>query len=170
MKPNEKMDQLVETKLTKTEAIDLVVEEMKDEVNKRRLEVDAEIKRLRKDITLQELAPLFGGCTFNVEVPSTYTEGYSVSFNTGRLGIGRFPKELQTKLSRIAALSKEQEELGKRINELNESKGKIRNAILKTMLEGTDQGRQFLQLLGDLKLRVSPKLTEARKLLGARYL
>lgn len=166
MKPNETMDQLIETKLTKTEAIDLLVEEMKDEVTKERDAVKARTQAVRDSVRIEDLVSSMKGAQIQIEVPTSYREDYRITFKVeGKLG--KFPAAVQKQLHELNELNDKQELLGKKYAELNDSKGRVRNTILKTMLEGSDKGRQFLQLLGDLKLRVTPKLSaRAQKLLS----
>jgi hypothetical protein len=42
--------------------------------------------------------------------------------------------------------------------EFNSSKTKVRNTILKTMLEGSEQGKKFLDLLTSLKIKIGTKM------------
>jgi hypothetical protein len=157
MKPNESMDQLIETKLTKSEAIDLLVEEMRDEIEKERTAISGEDRTIRDSLKHEDFAAALRTAKITVELPSTYRESFEVSIRfSGQLG--KFPIDTQHKLSRLQELHKRQEELGKRIHELSDTKGRVRNTILKTMLEGTEQGKKFLELLSGLRLKVTPKL------------
>ncbi len=166
MQPNEKMDELIETKLTKTEAIDLLVEEMRTELEAERADVDRQMKALSASITLKDLSPGLTDIRVDINVPGKYRSDYHVGI-AGDVKLSRFSAHVQSKLSRLKELTERQEELGKRHHELSESKARIRTVILKSLLEGSEQGQKFLELLDSLRLKVSPKLLQLRKALSA---
>lgn len=152
---NENDTQLIETKLTKTEAIELLVSEMKNELESKRSKLGAERDALAGSFTIDDF-PMFKYGKFSISKEYGNRNIFSVSF-ASKVNLSDLPAEVVRKVTRLRELEDEIERLGKQSYELdNGNKAKL--TILKTMLEGSEEGKRFLQLLDGLKLKVSPKL------------
>lgn len=156
----EQQDMLVETKLTKTEAIDLLVEEMKSELEAQRAAATKR-KESMKNWDLTELEnDLLDRGTRGVDYgyyQDEMSNKVKVSI-TLEIPAAKLPPELRAQINRFRAVAKEEQDLSSKIHELDGNKNKVRNAILRTMLENSEQGQKFLKLLNGLKLKASPKL------------
>jgi hypothetical protein len=158
----ETQDMLVETKLTKTEAIDLLVEEMKSELEAKRAEATARKKSLSNwDISELENDLLDRGTRevglgyYEEEMPGKVKVSINLEIPSSKL-----PPDLRAQINKYRAAAKEESALSHSIHELDGNKNKVRNAILRTMLENSEQGQKFLKLLNGLKLKASPKLLQ----------
>jgi hypothetical protein len=151
------LEQLVETKLTKSELIDVLIEEMKVSNEKARQELQAEVDRLRASFTSDDILGMLRGLPVRIE-PSgggTNRKYFQVFFNAS-WEVSSFSPGVRERLERITELVAEQDRLSQQAYHLNEKRA--RGTILKTMLEGSEQGREFLRLLDGLKVKVNTKL------------
>jgi hypothetical protein len=128
---------------------------MKSELESKRNKLGAERDALAGSFTVDDF-PRFKYGKFSVSKEYGNRNIFSVSF-ANKVSLSDLPAEVVRKVTRLRELEDEIERLGKQAYELdNGSKAKL--TILKTMLEGSEQGREFLRLLDGLKLKVSPKL------------
>lgn len=155
---NDNLNTLIETKLTKGEAIDLLIEEMRVESEKREKVLELRIEKLQDSFTAADLN-ISDKVRFHV-VPS-YSDHSRLEVRiVGSLSQASLGPTAQAKLNELREIREEYEQLRKQ-NYKFETKGnanRFKQVILKTMLEGTEEGQRFLELIGNLKLKVQPKL------------
>ena len=157
----EQQDMLVETKLTKTEAIDLLVEELKNELEAKRTAATQRKDAAAKSWDLSEIENdiLDRGTRkldmvyYRDDLPTKVEVSITLSFPMSKL-----PPHIKEQIISYRAASRDEQDLSGKIHELDGNKNKVRNTILRTMLENSEQGQKFLQLLNGLKLKASPKL------------
>lgn len=156
---------LVETKLSKSELVELVIGDMRSTTRKELKNVQAEIEQINGEIILSDVLDLIVG-KVSVEKPFSYREekddalpkSYQVSVHvTQNVSLSKFPKHVQELLKRRHALQLMEEELQSRISKLSD-KGEAKNFVLKGLIEQTPEGKQFLQLLEGIKVKVDTKL------------
>ena len=149
---------IVETKLTRTEVIDLVIQESIDRLNKRNDQIAEEMKELLQiDIPLRSLVPaksvVFSprqGYTRVGEVEENRFEvSFSVEVSTDR--------RLQDTYDAWKVLKDEQNKNYQALNALND-RARARMAILKQALENTDDGRQLLEAVKAVSMSVGRRL------------
>jgi hypothetical protein len=144
---------LVETKLTKGEAIDLLVQEFKNDLEAKIKENERQIKELESSFTTADLVA--GTVRF-----FTMSERYSHSklMLSFRIERNQLSTSGKLKVDALERLSEEREVMRKQEYAFESKGNKAKNMILKAMLEGSEEGKQFLALLDGLKLKVAPKL------------
>lgn len=159
---------MVETKLTKGELVELVIGDMRTQTKRELSRVQAEQKAISEQIKLEDVLPLIDG-TVTVEEP--YRHGDDGSMPTklrvsvhvkSEISLSKFPKELQALLRQRHELKETEKELNDRLQKLHE-KGEAKSYVLKGLIEQTPEGKQFLSLLEGIKVKVDTRLLLAGK-------
>lgn len=143
---------IMETKLTRSEAIELMLEEAKEQISAKMAALEAERNKLR-NLTKDEVIELAtaGRVSF-----SWNRKGGDVNFTT--------PTKLPTW---FVERQKRDEELGKEISLLThtkyalDEKGKAKLIIMKQVLEGSEEGRKFLEDVSKMALGLTTRLIKA---------
>jgi len=165
------VDSIIETKLTKGEAIDFLVAEMQTAIEEQLTALRKQKKKLKSEFTFDELKPVLEKMTFNVEREYNKSDSYEVNFDydygstRNRFKLSALPKETQEKVKAIMSVDDQIETLEKQERKLNDKKSNVRQQVLRSMLEGTDEGKRFLAYLTDVRVRLAPRMTA---LLGAK--
>lgn len=160
---------MVETKLTKGELVDLVIGDMRSQTKRELNKVTAEMKELSQSIKLEDILPLIEG-TVSVEEPyrsgdqdDSMPKQFRVSVHVkSDVSLSKLPKEVQQVLRRRHELKLMEKELNDRLQKLHE-KGEAKSYVLKGLIEQTPEGKQFLQLLEGIKVKVDTRLLLAGK-------
>lgn len=151
------MQSLVETKLTKSEAIDLLVEELRTDLEAGLKQNELDLKDARRQFRTHDIKAEVTSSVFELE--HSYDGKLTLQL---RLTADQLTESGKAKLARIRSLEAMRDSMQKQSYAIDDRRGKAKNAILKTMLEGTEEGQRFLELLGNLKLKVQPKLLAGR--------
>ena len=155
------IEALVETKLTKSELIDVLISEMKASLDAKAKALEDQVKRINQAYVVDDVIDLVG----NKEISISYVENsyekpyYKIEFSV-RVAPKDMPGDLKEQTQEVVRLNREASALKQQSYRLNERAA--RTTILKTLLEGSPQGREFLRLLEGLKLKVSTKLLAAK--------
>ena len=160
---------LVETKLTKGELVELVIGDMRTATRRELKAVQQEIKDITGQIKLDDLRDILVG-SITVEEPYsrsdeelTMPKNFRVSVHiNGDVALSKMPKHVQELLKRRHSLKADEKELNDRLQKLHE-KGEAKNIVLKGLIEQTPEGKQFLQLLEGIKVKVDTRLLLAAK-------
>lgn len=153
---------IVETKLTRTEVIDLVIQESIDRLNKRNQEIEQEQKDLLDlDISLKHLHPLDGKVRFHPSPgyrndPDKRPDRFDVSFSVDVSSDDR----LQDAFDAWRLLKDERDRNWVALNALQD-RARARMAILKQALEKTEDGKQLLEAVRTVSMAVGRRLLDA---------
>jgi hypothetical protein len=155
------LEQLVETKLTKTELIEVLISEMKASLDDKAAALKEEVKRIDQRYTVDDILELIGSKEVSIQYfENTYERPYYKIELSVRVAPKDMPGDIKEQCQEVTRLNKEVADLNQKSYKLN-ARG-ARTTILKTLLEGSTQGREFLRLLEGLKLKVSTKLLSAK--------
>lgn len=160
--------QFIETKLTKGEAIDLLIMGLKEELLKGIHALDDKIKRLPVEFAFEDVMFVVPPSA-RVKLATSYDsqDHFRIDLSYGdedhRFPAAKFPPHIRSVLEERVKLNAELSRLRSQLHKLEDKKTDARSLIMATMLESTPEGRKFLQLIGDLRLRVQPKLALAAK-------
>jgi hypothetical protein len=154
-------DGLLETKLTRSEAIELMLEQAKELNDQRLKEIDEEHRELHK-ITHGEL----------VMLTEAFSKGGTIEFNGwgggeglsfgGRLLLKEMPAWAKERQKRIQALADERSSLYNIQRALND-RGKAKLAIMKQVLESSAEGKAFLSQIEKMSISLNGRLLKAEK-------
>jgi hypothetical protein len=164
------LDSFIEMKLSKGEAIDLLIVELKDEIAKSVRDLEHQIKEISKTFTFKDVAAVVSE-NFPVSLSFGYKDDGTVSIQLGDRDYGnglslkpsKLPADVQERLKQRGELTREKQRLEHMLHRLEDKKGDARSVIMRQMLESTTSGRRFLSLIQDLRLQVKPKLQLAAK-------
>lgn len=156
---------LVESKLSRSEVIDILLQDMESDAKKRLAEVQAEKERLFKEISKDILASLVSNSCFIARLSygmSEQLEKRKFEINASvHLDFTKAPKALQDAARRQVQLEAEERELGQVITSFGSKAA--RNTLLKKFLEGSDEGRLLLEKLDLFRNEVGGRLLAQAK-------
>lgn len=163
------IEAFVETKLTKGEAIDLLVVELRDQVVKETRDLEQSIKGISKTFKFSEIKELIPDDT-PVCLRAGYDDASVVTISLGdrdygdsfKAKLSKLPADVRARFDERERLSKEKSRLESLTHRLNDKKGDARTLIMRQMLESSAVGRQFLSIIKDLRLQVRPKFLPAK--------
>jgi hypothetical protein len=148
------MNDLLETKVTRTEFLDLILDDMA-------LEISGQIDAIRKRIAAVPSVPRKLIVDLMPDDPEInyWDDGTGLSvrieFKVKRADV---PAEYRERKAALAALDKELQPVKERQWKLQNGKAKARIELIRRSLEATGEGRKLLEEAASLKLRLSRKL------------
>lgn len=151
----------VETKLTRSEIIDLVIESVHEDLNKKKDELERALNSLRKVQLTPEIEKLVLSRTV-VSIYVPYDGGQpTLSATVNDNDHFPLPKELKNHGGQVIKLKKEINEVEQALRQL-QNKSAAKNTILKRFLEGTAEGRELLRRIGEFKMQLKTKMLTAK--------
>jgi len=161
-------ESIIETKITKSEALELLIGELAEQLRKEHQEADERVSaadRALESFKASDFLPIITDARANVhqyrykqENTITISVEVSVKANDRRL-----PRALRDALMEKDEAYKIEREISRRREELNSSKQRLKNEMLRTILEATPVGQKFLRQLGEMKVRVQRSMLAPRK-------
>lgn len=148
---------IVETKLTRTEVIDLVIQESIDRLSKRNHEIEQEQNDVMDlDISLSKLRPIDDKVRFRPGPGyQNKVDHFDVSFTVEASSHPR----LQAAFDQWKELKDEKDRNWAALNALND-RARARMAILKQALEKTEDGQQLLEAVKTVSMAVGRRLLD----------
>ena len=164
------LDSFIEMKLTKGEAIDLLIVELKEELAKSVRDLEKQIKDINATFKFADVASVISE-NFAVSLNYGYRDDGTVQIQLGDREYGsglnvkpsKLPQDVQDRLKQRGELSREKQRLESMMHRLDDKKGDARSVIMRQMLESSSSGKRFLALIQDLRLQVKPRLQLAAK-------
>lgn len=152
-----KLDGIVETKLSKSEVINLIIDDIEAKCRVRISEIDVEQQNLAANLPKDKVRKLvFEYLTFSVHLGHSYDQTVSI-----RTGVGRLPDDLPTWLlearDRHRALDLERTQLNK-VRQAMQEKDKARNYILRHSLSSSDEGRDLMKVIENFSIGLHSQL------------
>ncbi len=149
---------IMETKLTRSEAIELMLEEAREQTGNRVKAIEKELHDLQH-LSPDELDDLHAVAK-NAHMRIAWNgEEVNVSFDVKS---SAFPKWIKERRARQKDLEEERNTLYT-VQRSLEDKGKAKLAIMKQVLESNDEGRKFLAQVEQMSVALSAKLFEVAK-------
>jgi hypothetical protein len=148
----------VETKLTKSEVIELIIESMSSELKAQEHALEEELKTIC-NFPLSEVAALLTSATVNIRESWNDKSKIQLSLSAELKNVGA----LTARVGRMHAVQAELQRIRTVRNELEGNKQRAKNEILKRFLEQTDEGRTVLEQINSFKLKLQTKLLAAAK-------
>lgn len=155
-------EEVMETKLTRSEAIELMLQEAVEQTQARIQQIENEIRDL-EDLSIEELRELLGcgsigggrihHVTWRSEAHNTTSASVEVSYDGA-------PAWLLAKRDRKFALEKERSGLYD-VQRALQDKGKAKLQIMKQVLEGSEPGRAFLKQIEQMSVALTSRLFTA---------
>lgn len=165
---NVSLENLVETKLSRSEIIDILLDDIRADLGKRRKELEDQKTSLLASIDQKTLMSLVRKLT--VRTDSWYGAGRATKLvieARTEISTGDLPERLKGLMAQINQNEEEVKAIDESLRTF-ESKG-AKNVLLKRFLEGTEEGRQILEKLDLFRADMGKKLIGAQtKLLSAR--
>lgn len=150
------MSDLLETKVSRGEFLDLILDDMTSELEAQR---DA-IKKRADAVPSVSVKPFLPLIPKDAEV-SVYDRGgrYGTQITiTFSINKAELPAQYVERGKQLAALEKEAEPIKERLWKLQNGKARARIELIRRSLEATGEGRKLLEEAASLKLRLSRKL------------
>ena len=163
----------VDTKISRAEVIDLIMEEMIDEVETELNSAQEELNELEsKKFSFEQVKHILARTKFEVNV-DTYARGdgtranHSVNFAGSHSGdedgaVTERDKVVGDHITRVLELSQRVNELRKQKQNIDGNKRVFRATIMKKVLEGTQEGRNVLAQIGQLKVQLRKQLSAGK--------
>lgn len=151
------MNQLLETKVTRTEFLDLILDDMSTELS-------AQIDVLAKK---KAAIPEFDDKAFLKFIPAEPEINVHEYDNRVRVRIeftlkrADLPAGFSDREKKVAALDKELEPLERRLRQIRDGKAKARIELIRKSLESSAEGRDLLEQAATLKVTLSRKMLKA---------
>lgn len=155
------LSQVVDSKLTRTELVDLIVEELTEDMEKK-------LEALRDERNALEEPTLTVGDFANVAKREVIVQDNNEYDDDGKkldnlavrftLSLKNMPKEWQLWNEKTEELNERISELQRQIYKINNKSKSIRNAITRQLLESTTEGKQLMRLLFETKASQRAKL------------
>lgn len=163
------MQQVVDTRITRTELLDIITEKIRDEVNAEVKALDKEIAATNAILTKSAALRILKNVDAQVHIDrkrtydcrrETYVDsGFTLSVRIEGLSEADLPAKYRTALKRAEELDKKRDILRSKINRINQGKQRARMEMLRNSLESTEEGRKILEAIDGLKERVRSQIT-----------
>jgi hypothetical protein len=153
-------EEVMETKLTRSEAIELMLQEAAEQVEARQKQIEKEMSDL-EDLAPEELRELLdvgaitGGRIHHVHW--RVESGHTQTSASIEVDYTKAPSSLLAKRDRKIELEQERGRLYDVARALQD-KGKAKLQIMKQVLEGSEQGRAFLRQIEQMSLALNARL------------
>lgn len=152
---------VIESKLSKTEAIEIMVDDLTKELKRALANAEVELKKVSSLRTEDLMGHLPDAMSVTFNAGGRYNEGIDkFSFNLGYVAIpaGTILRDpsLKERAQRIKDLTIEVANLQEQLHRLTSDKVSTKVAILKSILEQTTEGQEWLKQLENIR-RVAAK-------------
>jgi len=152
---------IIESKLTKTEAIELMVAETLCDLRRARTNLAAEIARLEQ-VTVEDIIGLLKGKRVKLDVWEDSSSRSEATLNMTIEGCNakasKLEDPLKERVAKIRALSKQKRTIDESIHKLESDRQATKIGILKSILEGTPEGRAMLAQLDIIRHAAAKRL------------
>ena len=162
------MDQIVEMKMTRNEIIDLIIEEMTEELDKRieaalaaEQAADEKFGEFGNSWVTDYLPTKFKDEDIRVEYPYRGATGENALVTvrlTARIPASKIPKERVALQQACEAATQVVRNLRAEKRTLTENKGKARIQVIRQSLESNPQGQQILKMIEGVKGKMKQQL------------
>lgn len=162
---------LIESKLSKTEAIELMVAEMLKELRRAKNNAEAELQKILRSFTFDELQSVIAEGKLQVDFDEYEDEdkpNLNISINTSVKTASAIPA-ITVRFTRLRELKRNLTRMRADIHKLENEKQATKVSILKSILEQTVEGRAMLTQLDKIRRQALPRLgikTDPRLLSG----
>lgn len=164
--------QVVETKISRAELIDMIVEKLEAEINAEMTKLEAAKKDLgAPELTLSKAVELAKGQEVKTEVERCNRYNYDQHryMDTGEVKVtvtftvqkDQLPKRYTDHEAKAAALSKQVDDLRFKLNRLRNGKQRARAEIVRRALESTPAGEKVFAAINELSERLRDELTSS---------
>jgi len=153
----------LETKLTRSELMDVILDEMESDLNSARERLVTEEESLKRltDIEASDLIRV-NGVKFKVEL--TWDGKVRLEFCTGSGSVQVKPTPVvKDKVKRLSQISEEKQAFQSLREQVTNNRSKAKTALLKKFLEGSAEGRNILDLISEFRISLQKKLLPAAR-------
>lgn len=151
----------IETKLTKSEVIDLIIDSMTTELKQKQHVLEQELQAV-SNFSVEEITDLLVTQGAKASIRESWNNKTLVTVNVQALEV-KPTGALKDRLTKIHAINAELTRLRQVQNELEGNKARAKNEILKRFLEQTEEGRTVLEQINGFKLKLQTKMLAAAK-------
>jgi hypothetical protein len=156
------IDRLVETKVTKSELIALVVDQATAEIRAEMERVQSELDELRS-LTRDELVSLTGDAAPRKDSEDGFSMSFSNYYGSDDVSVTFRVRAsnpfVRARRKKYLALTARAQKLRENLGKLTGSSADARNAILRSVLSSTPDGLEVLALVDAMKTRVVASLS-----------
>ena len=150
---------IIESKLTKTEAIEIMVDDILRELNRAAKNAEAEISKLKR-VSVKDVAHLLKEAELSYS-HSRYERngGFNISVTYTTVPTATLLKDpvLADRAQRLKDLQEEHTSIQDQIHKLTNDKASTKVALLKSILEGSPEGRDWLAQLDTIRHRAAKR-------------
>lgn len=149
-----------DAKLTKSEVMDLLLEEMLTdlEAEQKQVAADLEVARSRMTVTFAEVAHLARPAEATIDVDSYFFNGPHRNVATFKVIVPENDPILGERVAEVRRLRDRQAEISNQVHKLQSSKAALKTSVLRSILESTPEGKEALAALSTLKVSLRAKI------------
>jgi hypothetical protein len=161
------MNDIFETKLTRTEVLDLILDELTEELNSQIEPIEKELEALPGSDKIKADFALFAkkltSQKVSIDEPYDWDSGdYTVSVQV-KMPRSALPAEIRDVLVKRRKLETQKEAIQEQLRKLTNSKVRARNELIRKSLEASSEGKEIIARLTEFKFALRPKLLGAGK-------
>jgi len=154
----------VDGKLTRSEAMDILLEDLQAEMNAElavaRQELDAAQAALRSDIALEDIQDGLASARIKLDNGAyDHTTGRYTSIIVVSMPLPKGNAKIDAMMARADEARKRVDALERQSCNMAQSKTAFRNSVLKSMLSSTPEGQAALDALAAVRITIRAKMT-----------
>jgi hypothetical protein len=150
---------IIESKLTKTEAIEIMVDDILRELRRAQKNAETEINKL-KQVSVKEVAQYLKDADINYSSTRFDKDGgfnIHVTYATVKESVLFKDPVIGERMRRLKEISVEHSNIQDQIHKLTQDKTSTKVALLKSILEGSPEGRDWLAQLDTIRHRAAKR-------------